>query len=56
MKLILSEHARRSEAIRGQKEQQQQKRPLIPFYQDTPTVELTLDEFELFAIKRLKVS
>ena len=37
------------------KKDAKQKAPSVNFYRESPNFELTLDEFEVFALKRLKV-
>jgi predicted GIY-YIG superfamily endonuclease len=54
MNVIRSAEALAAEERKKQLERKE-KVPQINFYHSYPSVELTLDEFEVFALKRLKV-
>lgn len=58
MNVVLSKEARliKEQKTKDAIQKQQQLAPSINFYRSSPTFELTLDDFEVFALKRLKVS
>lgn len=53
MEIVHSAAAREKKQLNNVGTVKQQ--PLINFYRENPSFELTLDEFEVYALKRLKV-